>query len=373
MPQYDYNKNEIKFNLSLDQMMDILVELDADPVPFMGDIIHCKTVCHGGNSSKLYYYDNTKLFKCYTDCADSFDIFELVRKIKSREENKEWQLPKAVQWVADFFSITGNETDLDVDRLDDWDVFDKYDRIKEINRERKIVELQKYDCGFLKNLPRPAISSWLNEGITKSAMDYFDICYEPKNQCVVIPHKDINGDVIGIRQRTLIKEVAEKYGKYRPLKLGKVLYNHPLSFNLYGLYQNQDNIRRSRRAFVFEGEKSVLQMESFLGRENNCAVACCGSSFIQYQAWLLISLGVEEIIICLDKQYKEFGDKEHEKLVKNLKGIHKKYGHFVRITYIFDKEDLLPYKASPTDRGKDTFLELYKKRVNIYNTSLLTK
>jgi hypothetical protein len=80
----------------------------------------------------------------------------------------------------------------------------------------------------------------------------------------------------------------------------------------------------------------------------------------------LINAGAEEIIICLDKQYQELGDKEHEKLVKNLKNIHKKYGRFVKISYMFDKEDLLGYKQSPIDNGRDVFLELYNNKFSIY-------
>jgi hypothetical protein len=95
-------------------------------------------------------------------------------------------------------------------------------------------------------------------------------------------------------------------------------------------------------------------------------VACCGSSFIQYQAWLLMELGVEEIIIGFDKQFQEKGDKEFKKLTKNLTTIFKKYGHLVKISYLFDKEDLLGYKESPTDRGKEVFEKLYKNRINLY-------
>ena len=82
--------------------------------------------------------------------------------------------------------------------------------------------------------------------------------------------------------------------------------------------------------------------------------------------WLLMELGVEEIIIGFDKQFQEKGDKEFKKLTKNLTTIFKKYGHLVKISYLFDKEDLLGYKDSPTDRGKEIFEKLYKERINLY-------
>ena len=45
--------------------------------------------------------------------------------------------------------------------------------------------------------------------------------------------------------------------------------------------------------------------------------------------------------------------------------LHDKIGKFVQISYIFDKDYILEYKASPIDQGKDTFLELYNKRIFI--------
>jgi hypothetical protein len=122
-----------------------------------------------------------------------------------------------------------------------------------------------------------------------------------------------------------------------------------------------------KKAFVFEGEKSPMLYASYFGEENDISVACCGSSFIQYQAWLLMNLGAEEIIICFDKQFKDFDDDEHKKRVRNLKQIHKKYGKFVKISYLFDKENLLGYKSSPIDHGPEIFMELFKKRVDLYS------
>ena len=368
MQIYDYDKDAIKNNLTIEQVRDLIAELGGEP-QLQHEVLLCKTICHDGDSHKLYYYDNTKLCRCYTGCAEpTFDIFELVRKVKSRELNCDYQLPQAIQYVAQYFGYAPSEkTDETPTSIDaDLQYLENYDRISNISLETKIVELKEYDGKFLKNLPRPRIEPWIKDGISQEIMDFYEICYDPKNCGIVIPHRDVNGRLIGIRERTLIKENADLYGKYRPMKLNKQMYNHPLSFALYGLYQNQENIKRVKKAFVFESEKSVLQYATMFGQENNIAVGICGSTFIQYQAWLLINMGVQEIIVGLDKQYQELNDDEHKKLVRNLKGIHNKYGQFVTISYLFDKENLLSYNASPTDEGKEKFLQLYKNRVNLY-------
>ena len=80
---------------------------------------------------------------------------------------------------------------------------------------------------------------------------------------------------------------------------------------------------------------------------------------------LLLSLGVDEIIVGFDRQYKEVGDISWQQWTKKLYHIHDKYGSIVQISYLFDKSHLLDYKSSPIDHGKDVFLELFKNRIQI--------
>lgn len=112
-------------------------------------------------------------------------------------------------------------------------------------------------------------------------------------------------------------------------------------------------------------EKSCLKYASYFGENNDISVACCGSNLISYQIKLLLSLGVQEIIIALDKQFQKIGDLEWEKWTAKLKTFYNKYGHYVNISYMFDISNLLQYKDSPIDQGKDTFLQLFTERIRI--------
>ena len=163
-----------------------------------------------------------------------------------------------------------------------------------------------------------------------------NICYNPSSQAIVIPHYNINNELVGIRERTLIKE-NEIYGKYRPMYLNRQMYNHSLGFNLYNINNSKDNIKATKKVIVFEGEKSPLLFASYFGQENDITVAVCGSSLSSFQVKMLLDLGVEEIIIAFDKQFQQLGDKEHKGWVKKLKDINKKYSPYVKISYIFDK------------------------------------
>jgi len=368
---YEYDKDEIKNNLDIMQVKQLIADLGGEP-QVQNDVLICKTICHGGDSHKLYYYDNTHLLRCYTGCDEpTFDIFELVRRVKSRELCKEWPLPQAIQYVAEYFGYAPNVSQNAMDdTTKDLQYLENYDRITNISLETQIVELKTYDDKFLKNFPRPILEPWIKDGISKEVMDYYEICYDPKNCGIIIPHREVEGGLIGVRERLLVPDDVERYGKYRPFKINGKMYNHPLSFSLYGLYQNKDNIRRMKKAFVFEAEKSVMQYATMFGQENNISTAMCGSSFINYQFWLLIKAGAEEIIVGLDRQFQQLNDNEHKKLVKNLKGIQNKYGRFTTISFLFDKDMTFDYKASPTDEGKEKFLNLYQNRVNLYESTI---
>ena len=377
-----FDKDEIKNNLTIAQVFELVSELGGEPMMMNhGSAFTSKTICHnllGEGSRKLYYYDNTKLFQCYTDCGESFDVFELIRKVKNtREEyktyyskegvlsNREWQLFDAVDFAAVFFNISADFQDAEYTRhrLEDWDVIERYEKRKNLEEPNK-VGLTIYDDKILKYLPRPRIVPWEKEGISPEVIKNRGIAFDPRTQSIVIPHYNIDNNLVGIRERTLIKE-DEIYGKYKPAILNGKMYNHPLGFNLYNLNNSKNAIKILKKAILFEGEKSPLLYASMFGEENDITVACCGSNLLKNQVQLLLSLGVEEIIIAFDKQFKEIGDDEWKRWTKLLRGIHDKYSQYTTISFIFDKENLLNYKDSPIDQGKETFLKLFERRITL--------
>ena len=370
---YYYNLQEIKENLSLEDIAQILDEYGAEP-EIKNNMITARTIDHNylddsSASKKLYYYDNSHLFVSWTSGNEPFDIFQLVLTVENREHNAGWELPQAVAYIAQKFGYAPNDKRnvLQLDNLEEFKLLHDYERIKEIKTNNQEIELKSYDDSFLKHLPRPIITPWVKEGITKEAMDIAEICYDPKNCGIVIPHRDINNNLVGVRERTLIAEQAEMYGKYMPAKIGKQMYNHPLSYNLYNLNHSKDNIKRIKKAFVFESEKSCLKYKSYFGEENDISLALCGQTFSAYQFWLLLSQGAEEIIIGYDHDFNDLNSEEAKKIIKNLKALHYKYGNYTTLSFLWDKENRLGYKDSPIDKTKELFLDLVKERINIYD------
>lgn len=364
-----YDKDLIKEQLTLDMVFDIVQEFGGDPsITDFGFI--SATICHnepGEGSRKLYYYENTKLFRCYTGCDSYFDIFELLSKIKLLSQpNSEWTLYDSIKWVASRFGWgpTIQDAEEDLPNLADWKILEQYEKISNLKLEapREIV-LPEFDATILQNLSYPIIADWIQEGISQEVIEHNHIGYYPVGEQITIPHYDINGRFIGLRGRALGAQDAELYGKYRPLIVGKKMYNHPLGLNLYNLNNSKNNIQKIRRAIIFEGEKSCLLYQSYFGIDNDISVACCGSSISSIQMDMLLKLGVEEVIVAFDRQFQQKNDEEFKRLVKNFKAFHRKYHQFTLISFIFDKDIILPYKASPIDCGPEIFLKLYKERV----------
>lgn len=358
-----FNKDEIKKQLDVSQVFELLINLGAEP-QYNSTGIVAQTICHnepGEGSHKLYYWENSHLFVCFTSCG-TFDIFDLIIKAIKIQKGINWTLYDAMKFVVEYFGMTNTTKVIDV-KEQDIDIYQKKHEFSQNVALSTFVELKQYDDMVLRYLPSVIIKDWKSEGIKEEACYNHEIKYEPNRQQIVIPHYDINHRLIGIRGRSLCDDVAQMYGKYRPLYLNGILYTHPLSRNLYGIDKNAKNIARSKIAIIAEGEKSVLQFESFYGAAANIVVACCGSAFSNYQAKMLWDLGVKEIIIAFDRQFQEIGDEEFKKLKNKLISIGNKLKNYFQVSCIFDKNMITNYKDSPFDCGKETFEKLLKERI----------
>lgn len=364
------NKDEIKEKLTTDQIEDLVRDFGGDPQPTNFGFI-AGTICHnhpGEGSHKLYYYENTKLFRCYTGCDATFDIFELVCRVHNREtEGQKWSLYNGVSYVANKFGISGEYIDAEDEfgGLPDLGVFDKYSRIKILPEDQKRIELKSYDYHILDRLCYPRIGDWIDEGMTEEILKEAYIGFCPSTDQITIPHFDENDRFIGLRGRSLGKEEAALYGKYRPMVLNGQMYNHPLGLNLYNLNNSKKNIPLFNKAIIFEGEKSCLLYRSYFGSANDISVACCGSAVSYWQINKLIEYQAKEIIIAFDRQFEKLGNEEYGKWCNNLHAISQKYSNYVNISFIIDIKNQLGYKDSPIDKGPDIFKQLYKSRMGI--------
>ena len=363
-----YDKNEVKDALTDEDIFDLLEQLGAEPRD-MGEYYECRTICHGGDSRKLYVYLNTRLCHCYTQCGDSFDIFELIQRVMSVDLNT------AINYVVNMFNLYYRLAEVDdsaIDR-DEWKMIETYEKLASIKINDEKVILPEIPEKTIEHYPQPRILPWEQDHISKEVCDFMEIRYDPVNGSILIPHYDENDRLIGIRQRTLLQE-EEQWGKYRPWSIMEFdkkenrwkskQFNHPLAFNLYGLNKVKDNIQNMGIAIVFESEKSALAAMSFLGTSSSIGVAVCGSSISKYQFRLLKDLGINELCIAFDNDWHVVGDEDWQRTTARWEKLYSKFKSDANISFLYDKSGMmLPYKSSPTDQGKEVFMQLWRDRI----------
>lgn len=322
------------------------------------------TGCHneiiGQAKHKLYYYESTKKFYCYT-CCGSMNPFDFIvqayrtRGVKYTLANAAIILEKIIQErLRDGFAIVDHKTTPVVQEVEeDW-----HKSLTEYN-------IAVMDC-FSRN--KKYLKIWEKEGISFDTMDKFGIKFDMIRNRMVIPIYDDKGTFVGAKVRNFNQDEIENGRKYMPLIHNNELYSYDRGKVLYGLNFNKRAIKSAKRAIIFEAEKSCLLYDSlYVG---NKAVSIGGSNVTVYQVELLKKLGVETIVLALDNDYsllpKEDG--KYDKyfgLYKMLKEANKlsAKGFAVEIVYDWEQE-LLENKDAPIDKGREVWNKLYRNRKN---------
>lgn len=343
----------------------IINELDDEKVKNMleklnipyqdkGSYLLLPTCCHHSldeeTSWKLYYYKNTHIFHCFTEDG-SQSIFTFLKNFYTAQNI-------VYDWYADIYEVVRGCSHFDSEKV----TVNAYRSVRDRYMPQKDRrELPAYPEGILNIFTKYYPVEWLKDGISKAAMDKYNIRFSPTQNKIIIPHYDAAGRLIGIRGRALNQWEIENVGKYMPVQIEGKWYSHPLSLNLYGLNFNKENIKNTGIAYLVEAEKSVLQIESF--NIPNCAVAVCGSKLNKYALDILVrECHPHEIVICFDQE-EELGKQDYFDKLYNLCCKYKVYSDF---SFIYDKEKLLRLKDSPSDRGEEIFLKLLEKRTKVY-------
>lgn len=350
-------------SLTVEDVIKIMSDLGSDTYKREGNTLILESICHGSKSHKLYYYHDAtdrypaRMCHCYSQCSCSYNLIQLVRKVKG------YSFYEALSYIANVtgnvhFSKTDNQP---TELIDDFSFIRKFKN----KSRREVQEMKPLNEHILELFAPYPYECWLEEGITIEVMMEFEIGYFGRDNAITIPHRDIAGNLVGVRERFIDNIDVENIGKYVPVMIEGVFLRHPLGDTFYGIYQNQEAIRKYKTVILFEAEKSVLLSHSYFGDED-CSLAVCGSNLTTIQIKILLEvLCVETVIICFDKEYKNANsikaDKYRNKIYKLIKPLVSK----CNVDVVWDTEDLIKEKDSPIDRGKDTYLHLLDDRKHI--------
>lgn len=212
-----------------------------------------------------------------------------------------------------------------------------YESEEEVTYDESILD--KYNNGY------KWFKRFTDDGILPSSQVKFNIGFDEDSNRITIPHYNEYGEIIGVMGR-IDSDIPTNF-KYIPL------IPFPKHKYLYGLYQNKEYIKESKKVYIFEAEKSVMQSDSF-GVYNTTALG--GNQISTTQVEQLLKLGVSEIILCMDEGLMIDAIKRDIQTIKSCC-----FMRDVKIKVMIDKENKYlekGSKCSPSDKGKETFKKL---------------
>lgn len=346
-----------------------------------------QTICHnpaGCGSYKLYYYPSSHKFYCWTHCQEDMDVFELVKRSRHFDSFME-----AARFICQTLGIDPNgkegfgNSDAEKSLGADWDLLSRMDSYAAAPAAAP-AKPEIIPENILEFFPKGYPQEWLDDSITKETMDRYGIRIDPANQKIIIPHRNVAGELIGIRGRSYDPVEVAEGNKYMPVTVGGKLYRHRVGSALYGLWENKEAIMRCRHLVIYEAEKSVMQTAGYYNYTDangvyhnfNHTVAICGSNLTQEQIDLILSMRVEEVTLALDKEgdddmYSAKSVKYWNRLVDQIRPL----TLYCRCYIVFDSERLLNPKDSPSDRGRAVLERLLatKTRILSYDGGLRKK
>ena len=215
---------------------------------------------------------------------------------------------------------------------------------KSCKRRVDVGEIQTLDESVLDEYMSMLHIDFYRDGIMPWTRKKFGLMYSNKRKRMVIPHRYwLTGELLGSNMRTMVVN-------YKELGIPKYILTNGMdkSINLYGLYENYNDIKKRGYVVVAEGERSVLKRDSL---NDPTLVALSGKVISDEQVSILIGLNVE-IVIMFDKDVD----------INEIRHACEKFYRVRKVSYMYDKWDLLDDKDSPADARNKVYEFLFKRR-----------
>lgn len=220
-----------------------------------------------------------------------------------------------------------------------------FKKVKARRRRTNVLEFTVHDESELFDFIPNIHIDWYREGIMPWTVKKFGLAYSYKYKRNVVPLRYwMTGELMGFNMRTTVNNY-----ELFDIKKYFITPGYPKQINLFGLWENREEIDKSDYVVVFESEKSVLKRDSL---NDSTGVATSGHEISDEQARILISLN-KEIIICFDNDID----------INHIRHCCEKFYHIRKVSYVFDKWDLLGEKDSPADARNQIYEFMIKYRV----------
>ena len=224
-------------------------------------------------------------------------------------------------------------------------------KTKNLMREKEQVVHEVLNANELNKYSHEDVTEWIDEGILQEVMDLFEVRINDRDNRIVYPVYDINGNLINIKGRT-------RYKNYKELRIPKYINYYPIGTMDYfqGLNITLPFIKDQNEMIIFESVKSV--MKAYGWGYKNCASAE-KHTITDEQLKLLVRLRVN-IVFAFDSDI-SYSDKDIKKTIDVLKRI-------TNVYVIYDRKGLLggkDAKNAPVDLSREIWEQLYFNKTKV--------
>lgn len=318
----------------------ILLEIGCHDIKHKDGFFQCANA-DGDNKTAICVYEQENLITInYTrkmiDTNRSTDLIDLVCYTKNLS------FVKGLEFICDIVGLDYYH-DFEEELPDSFKVIKLLKEMELGFVDEKENPLKPIDEDILKYYKSYVNDLFKEDGISYHTQQFFEIGFDMETNRYTIPIRSEKGDLVGVKGRYFYRAVPDNENKY--------VYLEPCAKSkiVYGLDKTIEYIKMEKCVYVLESEKAVLQLWSY-GYCNSGSLG--GKRPSKYQIDLLARLGVP-IILCLDKDVKKSEVEE----IANL------FPNGIPIYYMYDEDDILEDKESPSD-SKDKWTHLVNN--NIY-------
>lgn len=294
---------------------------------------------NGSNPTSTVLSLKTLNYFCFSN-RDKGNIISLVMKTKAIG------FYEAIQWIANVSGFIHNELSEPTYPFGGF-----YKEFKSNQNTIDNLHINTLDEEILKEYRGFYNLRFLKDGISFETQKEFDVGYDLLTNRLTIPIRTIDGELFGIMGR-LNDSNCSKEERWLPI------IPCSRSNTLFGYCQNFEAIKNKDFAIVGESEKFVMQLKSF---GCNIGLASCGNKISSIQSQILKQSFINKIVLAYDEGLEEdYIRQEAERIKLSASFFENKVG------YIFDRNNELLKKGSkdsPSDHGKEFFMELMKKHV----------
>ena len=303
--------------------------------------------CNGDNKTAINISNNEYLnCRNYTrekEFDENSDLLTLVQYNKSLN-NKNFSFFDTVKYLHKLLGLplTFKKQEEKKEVVDPLYIFKK---VKAKRKRQNVLDFQVLDESELQDFVPYVHIDFFKEGIMPWTVKKFGLAYSYRFKRNVIPLRYwLTGELLGFNMRTSV----ENYELF-DIKKYFITPGYPKQMNLFGLWENKQFIQEKGYVVVYEAEKSVLKRDSL---NDSTGVAVSGHEISDEQVKILIGLNCE-IVIAFDKDI----DIDH------IRHCCEKFYGIRKVSYIWDKHDLLGEKDSPADAQNKIFEFLMQYRV----------